>query len=163
MFNAKTIEESLVELSKVLRDSDELYLNKADTESVVGRLQFMLDKYLKSLDGLVLMPMTKEVERTENAMELLEGLVDIVSQQATINSKQNTALYQASMSLRREGLFNPRELYQLKEDFSAVALLHAKYKKDTERLIEESAIATQRNAELRLALDDANAALEAVL
>ncbi len=59
--------------------------------------------------------------------------------------------------MEKEGIFTPRNIYQIKEDLEAVSQLHTKFKKETNRLIEESVIATQRNAELRLENEDLKA------
>ena len=169
----RKVEESLKELEQIGATYDGLYLNKADTHQVFPRLKIMLDTYLNSLDGLKLVtkPISvgttvedrrdrKDLERAKNSMELIEALVDILTQQAKINREDSTIRYHTSMAMKQEGIFSPVMIYQLKEDFEAVSLLHTQFKAETNRLVEEGAIATSRNAELRLSLEDTESELK---
>jgi len=76
------------------------------------------------------------------------------------NTSMYTRVLEADYALKREGLFTPQMMYQMKEDFEAVSLLHTKFKKETNRLVEEGQIATCRNAKLRLENEDLLAEIE---
>ncbi len=170
----REVSEMLAELKGAISEHDELELTKAGTTQVVDRLNVMLDKYLTSLYGLNLdvKPVgcgteadgkdRKDLSRVKLSMELIEGLVDVIGQQAKLNNTNKNVMYHSTMAFKREGLFSPKQMYQLKEDFEAVSLLHSRHKAETERLIEEASIATQRNAELRLENDDLKTRLEAI-
>ena len=162
----REVSEMLAELKGAISAHDELELTKAGTTQVVDRLNVMLDKYLTSLYGLNLdvKPVgcgneddakdRKDLSRVKLSMELIEGLVDVIGQQAKLNNTNKNVMYHSTMAFKREGLFSPKQMYQLKEDFEAVSLLHSRHKAETERLIEEGSIAATRNAELRLSLED---------
>jgi len=129
-------------LGKILGTHHELYLHKSESDKVIPRLQGMLTKYVDMVDS--------DSIKDKAGIELIEALVDVLSQQAKLNSKQANANYCASDALRREGLFTPKMMYQLKEDFEAISQLHTKFKAETEYLIEQGQISISRNAELRL-------------
>jgi len=174
-FRVRTIEESLEELAKALNSSDAICLRTADYGGGANTMQIInryLHIYLTSLDGLKLNPLPigeggamgvserKELERAKNSITLIDALADVLNQVVASNRELAGANSNAAIALNKEGLFTPKMVYQMKEDFETVSQLHTKYKKETARLIEEGSIATQRNAELRLEIMDKDAELK---
>ena len=169
ILGTKSIKESLIELDTVFNDHDEIYLGATSPDNLFPSMNIMLNKYLQSLDGLVLdtpamgygteqdAKNRKDLERAKNSMTLIQSLVSVMVQQATLNRRLKNGNREASRALNKEGMFTPRMVYQIKEDIEAISLLHTNYKKETQRLIEEGQIAIKRNAELRLQLEAINA------
>ena len=85
-----------------------------------------------------------------NVVRSVHSILTVLQSSLDNNTSMFTKLLEADYALNRESLFTPQMMYQLKEDFEAVSQLHSKYKKETERLIEQGQIAVQRNASLRL-------------
>jgi len=142
MSKNNNIKVALDALNKTVGTHHELYLHQVESAAVLPRLQSMLTKYVDMLDS--------DSIKDRVGIELVEALVDVLTQQAKLNTQQSDANYGASNALKREGLFTPKMMYQLKEDFEAVSQLHTKFTTETSRLIEEGEIAVSRNAELRL-------------
>jgi len=163
---ARTVADSLAEmlykLDKNVVLNDGMSLRHLTTE---------MERYLDSLNGLKITNEVPsglspheilELKRAKAGLQVFKHFGEVLLQIGEENSNDTAYAYHASLALRREGLFSPKQMYQLKEDFEAVSLLHSKHKKETERLLEEAAIATQRNAVLRLENDDLKARLEAI-
>lgn len=89
-----------------------------------------------------------------NVIKSLHTVLTVMQRGIDDNVKLLDVVYNSSDAMKRENLFSPKMMYQLKEDFETVSLLHSRHKKETERLIEQGNIATQRNAKLRLENED---------
>ena len=156
----RTIEESLDELSQALGTGVYISLDKAvngGADATLAIIKRQLNTYLASLEGLKLVISDTgsavdkiALDRAKASMELTNSLTDVLNQLGKENKELGEANRHASQALRNEGMFSPKSLYRIKEDLEAVSQLHARFKKETKRLVEEGQIATRRNAELRL-------------
>ncbi len=146
----RTVEESLEELTKSLAINNEICLRDVDFGGGKDTMQ-IINSYLHTY--------LADMSNTENSIQLVDALADIMRPLAVSNAKLSDANYAAGAALRQEGLFTPKMMYQIKEDLETVSQLHIKHKKETARLIEEGQIATRRNAELQIKIMDLEAAI----
>ena len=154
-FRVRTVKDSL---NVVLGSIKDLTLDDGKT---LDYLKGVLNRYIDKLEDLVLyktegLSVTEqlEVDRAQSSLEVFNYLAEILTFLASENSCMKQSSRDALLALKQEGLFSPNSMYQLKEDFEALSLPHTKHKKETKYLIEQSAIATQRNAQLRVENDE---------
>ncbi len=141
-----SIEQVLVEVSKLLSDSargNELY----NPESTL----------IKDLNTLIATT-SGDMGSLSMFHKTINDLLSVVVRSAEMSKRGE--LQHCKQAMRQEGIFTPQMVYQIKEDLEAVSLMHTKFKKETNRLVEEGQIATCRNAKLRLENEDLLAEIE---